>query len=208
MDLEKAKELSPLLKKFYRGEPLALGITQILTGIIGIAFGAVLNLAYDHKFRFYYVIALAPYWTGALYIISGSLAVAAARNPKTPLMKVMVSMNVVSAVGASLAILLFSISMLSERRYAVNWCSNYGLREVDQQCYEAQVIPHDIMIAVMSVLLLFTLLAFCISISNAVFGSKTLCRDPSTKMIVVVYQGTPLHNDVSLPVTCEDAKNP
>lgn len=54
----------------------------------------------------------------------------------------MVSVNVVSAVAASFAILLYSMSMLSERRYAVNLCSNYGQREVDQQCYEQHVIPH------------------------------------------------------------------
>lgn len=44
-------------------------ITQILTGLIGVAFGTVLNLAYDHKFRFFYIIALAPHWTGALVIL-------------------------------------------------------------------------------------------------------------------------------------------
>ncbi|KAJ6650240.1 hypothetical protein lerEdw1_013475 [Lerista edwardsae] len=188
MDPENPKEMPPLLKKFYKGEPLALGVTQVLTGLIGIAFGAVLNLAYDHKFRFFYIIALAPHWTGAL-------------------LKGVVSMNVLSAVAASVGILLVSLSLLSDRRYAVQRCSNYGQRELDPQCYEAQVIPHDVTVGIMSVLLLFTLLAFCISISNAFFGSKLLCQDTSSKMIVVVYQHTPLHNG-SLPAASEEGKLP
>ncbi|KAL7981168.1 hypothetical protein Chor_005402 [Crotalus horridus] len=71
------------LKKFYQGEPLALGITQIFIGIIGMIFGILLDIMNDY-FITYSVIKIA-YWSGILYIISGSLAVAAARNPKIPL---------------------------------------------------------------------------------------------------------------------------
>ncbi|XP_007445334.2 uncharacterized protein LOC103064026 [Python bivittatus] len=71
------------LKKFYRGEPLALGITQIFTGIIGIVFGLLVNLIDGYMID--YTMIKMPYWSGILYIISGSLAVAAARKPKLPL---------------------------------------------------------------------------------------------------------------------------
>ncbi|XP_058052439.1 B-lymphocyte antigen CD20-like isoform X2 [Ahaetulla prasina] len=71
------------LKKFFQGKPLALGITQIFIGIIGIIFGIILDVA-DVYLMEYFIIKM-PYWSGILYIISGSLAVAAARNPKIPL---------------------------------------------------------------------------------------------------------------------------
>ncbi|XP_066495013.1 membrane-spanning 4-domains subfamily A member 15-like [Tiliqua scincoides] len=100
MDPERAKELPQSVKKFYKGEPLALGVTQILLGVLTIMFGVVLNVGYYYGYHFPYVILMTPHWTGALYIISGSLSVAAARNPKPPLVKGMLGMNVVSTVAA------------------------------------------------------------------------------------------------------------
>ncbi|KAL7981184.1 hypothetical protein Chor_005418 [Crotalus horridus] len=117
------------LKKFYQGEPLALGITQIFIGIIGMIFGILLDIMNDY-FIIYSVIKIA-YWSGILYIISGSLAVAAARNPKIPL-------NIIKGI--------------------------------------------------LAVLIMFTILEFCITISVASFGCKMLCQNTFTETVVVIYQ--------------------
>ncbi|XP_066494832.1 membrane-spanning 4-domains subfamily A member 4D-like isoform X2 [Tiliqua scincoides] len=200
MDPKKAKELPEQLKKFYKGEPLALGITQILVGIITIVSGVVLNVADD--FNFVYVAILTPYWTGVLFIISGSLSVAAARNPKPSLVKGMLGMNTVSAVAAGVAIVCLSISIESSVWRIEYECSssNSSSFSTDLLCYETHIIPY-IMTGVMCILLLFTFLELCISISNAAFGCKTVCRDTYTETVVVVYQNAPPGNIVSPPVS-------
>ncbi|TFJ96852.1 30S ribosomal protein S11 [Platysternon megacephalum] len=96
------------LRKFYQGEPLALGITQILTGIVQVAFGIILILANDYQ-----LIAIhvgTPIWTGILYILSGLICVEAAKNPKISLVKAMLAMNTLSAVVAGVGIILYLFS--------------------------------------------------------------------------------------------------
>ncbi|XP_053122709.1 membrane-spanning 4-domains subfamily A member 4D-like isoform X2 [Hemicordylus capensis] len=150
MNPETAGELPRPLKKFYQGEPLALGITQILIGIIGMALGVVGNMT-DNFYRLTYQSVMTAYWAGFLYIISGSLSVAAARNPK-PSMKTLVGM--------------------------------------------------------MAVLLVFNILEFCISISNAAFGCKNNCLETPTQMVVVVYQYPTPAPAVGLQTACQDPESP
>ncbi|XP_066495120.1 membrane-spanning 4-domains subfamily A member 4A-like [Tiliqua scincoides] len=189
---------SPLIK-FYKGEPLALGITQILTGILGITFGLVLDLVNDHSAV--YILVKAPYWTGIPYILSGSLSVAAARNPKKPIVKSMLGMNVLSAVAAGLGILILSISL---PYFDFSWYSTSVCDDVDvqffRQCYEHKVIPEHIQKGMMAIFLVFSMLEFCISISGAAFGCKALCQETFVETVVVIYQSTaPPGNAVSPP---------
>ncbi|XP_053254319.1 membrane-spanning 4-domains subfamily A member 4A-like [Podarcis raffonei] len=196
------------LKKFYAGEPLALGITQILIGITGMAFGLVMNVA-SNDFLLYAVI-MTPYWTGIPYLISGSLSVAAASNPKKPLVKSMLGLNVVSAIAAGLGIIILSSSLAisglgSHARY---WCRNLDTK-LAHRCYETKVIPENILSGMMAVHLAFTILEFCISISTAAFGCKTVCLKTHTETVVVVYQNTILDsaNAANLPASGKDAEN-
>ncbi|XP_048684458.1 membrane-spanning 4-domains subfamily A member 15 isoform X3 [Caretta caretta] len=144
------------LEKFYKGEPLALGvvshwpkdargwnsrrrlppalrinwITQILVGAVQVAVGMVMAMVNSYL----WILALTvhvPLWSGLLYIISGSISVAAAKNPKIPL---------------------------------------------------------KVTMACIMVLFLFTFLEFCVSISTAAFGCKTVCRDSYSQVSVVIYQ--------------------
>ncbi|XP_042296382.1 membrane-spanning 4-domains subfamily A member 4A-like [Sceloporus undulatus] len=175
------------LKKFYLGEPLALGITQILIAIIGMAFGILMDITEIH-FLF-----STPYWTGVLYIISGSLSVAAARNPKMSLVKGMLGMNVVSAVGAGISIVVLSLTMLytTPRWHDSYMCEHYEIAE--EECL-AKVISYDTLCGMQVVILVFIILEFCISISTAAFGCKTVCRDAYSETVVVLYQNmTPIN---------------
>nr|XP_060639787.1 membrane-spanning 4-domains subfamily A member 4A-like [Anolis sagrei ordinatus]XP_060639788.1 membrane-spanning 4-domains subfamily A member 4A-like [Anolis sagrei ordinatus] len=173
------------LKKFYLGEPLVLGITQILTGIIGIVFAIVMD-ATDTDYEIY-VILKASYWTGILYIISGSLSVAAARNPKMSLVKGMLGMNVVGAVTAGVGIILLCISLIFDRRYYYYGC-DFSESEADIKECANKMIYHNTRYGILAVLLVFAILECCIAISTAAFGCKTVCRDAYTETVVVVYQ--------------------
>ncbi|XP_063167909.1 membrane-spanning 4-domains subfamily A member 15-like [Candoia aspera] len=128
------------LKKFYRGEPLALGITQIFTGITGIVFGLLIHLIDD--FWLPYNIIRIAYWSGILYIISGSLAVAAARNPKMSLVQGMLAMNVISAVTAGIGIICLPLSFEFFRYYRSSYaCAELHNETQKKWCYETQAHP-------------------------------------------------------------------
>ncbi|XP_053122710.1 membrane-spanning 4-domains subfamily A member 4A-like [Hemicordylus capensis] len=208
MNQETAGGLPPPLKKFYQGEPLALGITQILIGIIGMAFAITGNMA-DSYYRIIYLIVMTPYWTGVLYIISGSLSVAAARNPKPSLVKGMLGMNVVSAVATGIAIVFLSFSLLHHTYYYRNQCSRYSSSsDVDPACYENEILPYKKLVGMMAVLLVFNILEFCISISNAAFGCKNDCLETPTQMVVVVYQNATPDPAVGLQTARLDPESP
>ncbi|XP_053866460.1 membrane-spanning 4-domains subfamily A member 4A-like isoform X1 [Malaclemys terrapin pileata] len=158
------------LRKFYQGEPLALGITQILMGIVQVAFGIILNLA--NGYQIIAIQAGTPFWTGILYILSGFICVTAAKNPKISLVKAMLAMNTLSAIVAGVGIALYSLSLIFYYPHGTcQWI------EESKSCAPTSRVPADTMLGVTMILLAFTILEFCISISSAAFGCKTLCRD-------------------------------
>ncbi|XP_062995722.1 membrane-spanning 4-domains subfamily A member 15-like [Elgaria multicarinata webbii] len=170
------------MKNFYLGEPLALGITQILIGIMGIVFGIMMDIAIPYASHSDYFRQKTPYWTGILYIISGSVSVKASKTPKMPWVKGMLVMNVVSTVAAAAGIVIASISFIF-----------YYLRP-----------RGPIRNGIQTVLFIFTIVEFCITISTAAFGCRTVCRDTYAETIVVVYQNMTPDNAVSQPAACKD----
>ncbi|XP_026574551.1 membrane-spanning 4-domains subfamily A member 4A-like [Pseudonaja textilis] len=171
------------LKKFYQGEPLALGITQIFIGIIGIIFGILLNVIEGHLFVYSQI--MMPYWSGILYIISGSLAVAAARNPKIPLVQGTLAMNVISAITAGIGIIFLSFTISFSRYHFMYLCYQFGNESEETSCHNDTIY---IIEGILAVLIVFTILEFCIAISLASFGCKMLCRDTFSETVVVIYQ--------------------
>ncbi|XP_050786564.1 membrane-spanning 4-domains subfamily A member 15-like isoform X2 [Gopherus flavomarginatus] len=79
------------LEKFYKGEPLALGITQIVVGAVQLAVGVVMAMVSSDL----WILALSlhvPIWSGLL--VKGSLG-----------------MNIISSVLAGCAMILYLISL-------------------------------------------------------------------------------------------------
>ncbi|KAM3830136.1 membrane-spanning 4-domains subfamily A member 4D-like isoform 2-T3 [Vipera latastei] len=155
------------VKKFYQGEPLALGIAQIFIGMIGIIFGMLINIINEHIF---YLIVFAPYWSGILYIISGSLAVAAAWNPRMPLVQSMLAMNVLSTVAAGLGLASLFATFSLPYLYSLNLHCNHLKKEIQEKCDQLEI---------------------CITISVASFGCKMLCRNTFPEKVVILYQNVP-----------------
>ncbi|XP_053122707.1 membrane-spanning 4-domains subfamily A member 4D-like [Hemicordylus capensis] len=209
MDPEKNGQLPRPLKKFYSGEPLALGVTQILVGIIEMLFGVFLNIV-DSDFEIPYLVVMTPYWTGVMYIISGSLSVAAAKNPKLSLVKGMLAMNVVSAVAAGIGIVFLSISQDIPYYRIDDMCTrpHPDMDTVDPVCVKTQHVVYKTVMGMLAVLLVFTFLEFCISIAQAAFGCKNVCRESYTQTVVVVYQNPPLNNVVGLQAASKDPESP
>ncbi|KAM9114272.1 membrane-spanning 4-domains subfamily A member 4A-like isoform 2-T3 [Pangshura tecta] len=92
-----------LLEKFYKGEPLALGITQILVGAVQLAVGVVMAMVST----FSWILALSvhvPIWTGLL--VKGSLG-----------------MNIISSVLAGCAVILYLLSLTDSMHRSI--CYSY-----------------------------------------------------------------------------------
>ncbi|KAG8143310.1 hypothetical protein E2320_000564, partial [Naja naja] len=151
-------------------------ITQILIGIIGIVFGILLNFI-DNDDSTYFLLIKIPYWVGILHVISGSLTVAAARNPKIPLVKGMLAMNAISAITAGLGIIFLSFPVSPFLPFDIGNNCNSLHYDTKEKCDEIQNISKGILIF----LIVLAILEFCISISLASFGCKVLCRDPFTE---------------------------
>ncbi|XP_048355615.1 membrane-spanning 4-domains subfamily A member 8-like isoform X2 [Sphaerodactylus townsendi] len=114
------------------------------------------------------------------YIISGSLSVAAARNPRISLVKGMLGMNIVSAVAAGIGLVGSSLFMnfQSRPRRSDSWCaSNINDTKLIQVCQENSIVPYATVYNVIAMLLALTILEFGITIVSAAFGCATVCRN-------------------------------
>ncbi|XP_060114566.1 membrane-spanning 4-domains subfamily A member 15-like [Heteronotia binoei] len=171
--------VSQPLKNLYRGEPMALGITQIGIGIMEILFGLVILMTETgHSYEEAIAHIRTPYWTGIPYIISGSLSVVVAKKPEVPLVKGMLGMNIVSALTAGIAIAAFSISLVLTPYYVKCNGNGYTACHSNELIYMARV------------LVMFNVLEFLITIVSAAFGCASLCRSAYSEKTIVVFQNT------------------
>nr|XP_055054024.1 membrane-spanning 4-domains subfamily A member 15-like [Misgurnus anguillicaudatus] len=97
------------LKRFLKVQPKSLGIVQIMIGVVTFLVGIVLTTTI-HYFVII-VITGVTYWGSLIYIIAGSLSVAAENKLNPCLVKASIGMNVVSAATAGIAIILMSMRL-------------------------------------------------------------------------------------------------
>ncbi|KAK6467026.1 membrane-spanning 4-domains subfamily A member 4D-like isoform X1 [Huso huso] len=198
-------QLSEKLKRFLKGEPRPLGTVQILIGVISIVFGVVLAMT---PFSISAATG-APYWTGVLYIISGSLCVAADRTPKASLIKAALGMNVVSSVAAGIAICFYCVDL--PYYYGTSVCSYPSSQSRDHyygyQCENIVLAAQRTSTGIKSVLLIFSLLQFCVSVSMAAFACKAACHNTYTP-VIVVHNSFRAAEVVGQDCESKDAKSP
>ncbi|XP_025051631.1 membrane-spanning 4-domains subfamily A member 4A-like isoform X2 [Alligator sinensis] len=163
------------LEKFQRGEPLAVGVTQVLTGIQQVAFGTVLILTFDFHYPALHLGAVVC--TGLL-------------------MKMELALNSVSTVVAGVSIVMLCLSvMFTHNAHSCYW--HQGKRTCDYPPTEVQ----DILLALSLVLMALTLLQLCLALTRAAFGCKAICRDSYLDLAVVIYQDTARPTDPTCTAT-------
>lgn len=186
------------LQKFYKGEPNALGVTQIMTGVIHILLGIILTASISSYYPPSIVITGYPFWSGILYIISGSLSVATSCNPNLRLVRGSLGMNIVSSVAAGIGIII--LSLIKTIDYRSSYYCDHEEDEDNSACRNLFYFQETMYSGIIIVLLVFTILEFCISISTSIFACKAICRTAYSEVNVVIYQNTspcPVANDLS-----------
>ncbi|XP_017548526.1 membrane-spanning 4-domains subfamily A member 4A-like [Pygocentrus nattereri] len=159
------------LQNFLKGEPKALGTVQIMIGLMTFMFGIVITIYVDLIITVYSGIA---FWGALMYIITGSLAVAASNKLHRCVVKGALVMNVLSSIVAGVAIILLSLDFVISALYAP--CRYDGTFN----CNRSQST------GINAVLLIFSIMQFIISICVSAFACKSTCKaEPSVNVTVV-----------------------
>ncbi|KAJ1166865.1 hypothetical protein NDU88_007261 [Pleurodeles waltl] len=183
------------LQKFYEGEPLALGITQILTGLFQISFGILLQeVGQGVSFGSPALSMNLPVWSGALYTISGILSVITACRPRSSLVKGGLVLNIICAFVAGIAGIVYLVTIVFHALALV-------LVRCTPQRPKCDTAKHHVFAFSLGIFLLFlffSMLQFCVSISASAFGCKTLRQKDTVKEPVVVYQSVPVRENADI----------
>lgn len=139
-----------------------LGGIQIIIGCMHIGFGTILGLMNDVSrhiggFASTTFIGGYPFWGGVFFIISGSLSVSATKEFCPALIRSVLVMNIVSSFSSLVGVSLLLLDMI------ING-------EFDQ---ESWAVVSGIGISAM--LLIFSLLEFCIACTTVYFARKRIC---------------------------------
>ncbi|XP_073511322.1 membrane-spanning 4-domains subfamily A member 4A-like [Phyllobates terribilis] len=174
---------------FYSGEPEVLGTTQIFSGIVLISFDIMMIIASTYFGALFY--SGVPIWSGILFIISGSLSVAASVKPTVGKVTSSLVMHIITSLAAACGIIITIIELILLPHISppvLHWtyCAYY---KSDNQCLGA-FYSLDAYYGFLSLNIMLFVLMFCISISTSVFACRTVCRSSFQEISVVIYQTT------------------
>ncbi|XP_042641426.1 uncharacterized protein LOC116961615 isoform X2 [Tyto alba] len=141
-----------------KGKNRVMGTIQIMTGFMHIGFGIVLTTL-TNVYTSVFVIGEIPFLGGVSFIISGCLSIGAEKSPTECAVKGSQTMNVISAIFALLGIVAFIVDLNLNGLYRSSF--NY-------YSYLVLLAGNGISI----VLLIFTILEFCIAVATANFWCR------------------------------------
>ncbi|XP_028648989.1 membrane-spanning 4-domains subfamily A member 15-like [Erpetoichthys calabaricus] len=160
-------ELSPGFQLFLKGQPLALGVVQIMIGINHIVFGAILG-----NLNSYAVYCKVPHWASSVSICSGYQCLAAIKNSTSKLIKIALFVNIIAVILSAAAIALYLIDLMIPYPYQCSFPINNSTNISD-----CLIIRNMAMIGqhgIAGALLTFSCLEFCVASVISYCGIKAV----------------------------------
>lgn len=175
---------------FLRGEPLGLGVVQIFIGVLCVLFSL---LVFSSKAMIHY----APFGLGVLFVLSGSLALAAGRRTSVRLVWVSLASNVFSILLGLVGV-TYDCWLLASGPPSKLFCSfqtsnadiqtlapTSAVNKWRKQCPEEMWRLDVLLYGLQGVFLILLVLQVCVSITVCVFSGKTIRSSRRYTRIVV-----------------------
>nr|BAE32042.1 unnamed protein product [Mus musculus] len=114
-------------EKFLKGEPKVLGVVQVMIALINLSFGIIIlaNLSSEPLIS---VVLMAPIWGPIMFIVSGSLSIAAGVKPTKSLIISSLTLNTITSVLAATASIMGVVSVAVGSQFPFRY--NYTITKV------------------------------------------------------------------------------
>ncbi|XP_044062766.1 membrane-spanning 4-domains subfamily A member 4A isoform X1 [Siniperca chuatsi] len=181
-------KMNDMTRTFLRGEPLGLGVVQISVGLLCILFS--LTAAYSPILMVH-----APLCLAVAFVVSGSLAVAAARRTSVTLVWASLVWNLISVVLGLVGV-AYVCWLLADRPPSERFC---GTKTVGQfvstnyECINTIWILNVCVYGLLGLVLVLLVLQVCVAVTVCVFSGKAIRRrDRRPPITVEVHDGSAL----------------
>lgn len=157
---------------FMRGQPHALGVVQIMIGLLCILFG--LTAVYSWA-----MIAYSPFALGAAFVVSGSVALAAGRRTSISLVWGSLVSNVISVL-IGLAGVAYTCWLLAECSPSYRFCDRQSfiefkdIEDLRRRCSQNFYMLDVVLYGLLGLFLVLLVLQTCVTIVVCVFSGKAI----------------------------------
>ncbi|KAK2845196.1 hypothetical protein Q5P01_011855 [Channa striata] len=166
---------------FLLGEPHALGIVQIVLGLLCVLFSVTATFSPI-------LLTHAPFSLAILFVISGSLSLAASRHGSVGLVWASLVSNII-AVLIALAGVSFVCWLLADLPPSQQLCDLYLDSYTWNDCNRIWGL-NNVLYGLRGLLLVLLVLQVCVSITVCVFSVKTIRRRNHYNTLTVEYTGS------------------
>uniref|UniRef100_A0A1A7YP80 Wu:fb12e11 n=1 Tax=Iconisemion striatum TaxID=60296 RepID=A0A1A7YP80_9TELE len=153
---------------FLQGVPRGLGVVQIVIGLLCVVFSLTAILSPT-------LMVHAPFALGAMFIVSGSLSVAAGNQTSVRLVSVSLLFNAFSAV-LGLVGLIYLCFLLADTLPAGRICGFHSSEgsSAYQRCSQSLWRLNEVLYGLLGLFLVLVVLQVCVSITVSVFSGRLI----------------------------------
>lgn len=165
-------KMDDMTTTFMRGQPHALGVVQIIIGLLCILFSLTAACSWG-------MIAYSPFALGAIFVVSGSVSVAAGRQTSITLVWGSLVSNIVSVL-IGLAGVSYTCWLLVECPPSYRFCDYRSFSQFAEtehlrsRCSQKLWMLDIVLYGIISLFLVLLVLQTCVTIVVCVFSAKAI----------------------------------